>query len=40
MWRGFGGGTYRVAIVFKIPWILEGAPSLNLNFGPVAFNAG
>ncbi len=37
MWRAFGGGTARVAIVIKIPWIMESGNPLNLVFSPIAY---
>jgi hypothetical protein len=37
MWRAFGGNTARVAIVFGVPWLAEGAEHLNIIFSPVAY---
>jgi hypothetical protein len=37
MWRAFGGSSARVAIVFRVPWNLQGARDLNLLFSPVAY---
>ena len=37
MWRAFGGNTARVAIVFKVRILPEGANPLNLIFSPVAY---
>jgi hypothetical protein len=38
MWRAFGSGIARVALVFKIPWITPGSESLKLLFSPVAYH--
>jgi hypothetical protein len=37
MWRAFGGGGGRVAIVLKIPGYSGAARNLNLLFSPVAY---
>jgi hypothetical protein len=37
MWRAFGGGTTRVAIVIKVPWFSGAALALNLIFSPVSY---
>ena len=37
MWRAFGGNTARVAIVFAVPPISEGADAMLLRFSPVAY---
>jgi hypothetical protein len=37
MWRAFGGGTARVALIFKVPRISKGSLALNLLFSPVAY---
>jgi hypothetical protein len=37
MWRAFGGGSTRVAIVFRVPRFTSGSLALNLLFSPVAY---
>lgn len=37
MWRAFGGGSARVALVLRIPKHSEAAMALNLFFSPVAY---
>jgi hypothetical protein len=37
MWRAFGGGEPRVAIVFKVPYKALDVGVLNLFFSPVAY---
>lgn len=37
MWRGFGGNTARVAVVFSIPWFSGASAALNLSFSPVSY---
>ncbi len=37
MWRAFGGGGPRVALVFNVPRFSEGANHLKLLFSPVAY---
>jgi hypothetical protein len=37
MWRGFGGTSGRVALVFQVPVFPEVAEALNLTFSPVAY---
>jgi hypothetical protein len=39
MWRAFGGGTGRVGIVLKIPWVSQVTIPLSLLFSPVAYLA-
>ena len=37
MWRAFGTGGPRVAMVFEIPWLDSGADKLHINFNPVIY---
>lgn len=37
MWRAFGGGVARVALVLNVPWTSGATFALNLLFGPVAY---
>ncbi len=37
MWRGFGGTSGRVALVFQVPVLPDAAELLNLTFSPVAY---
>ncbi len=38
MWRGFGGGSNpRVALVFKVPWLLDPGVKLHTIVSPVAY---
>ena len=37
MWRAFGGNTARVALVFNVPWVSEGALTLKVRMNPVAY---
>jgi hypothetical protein len=37
MWRGFGGNSARVALVFRVPYATEGSLNLNLLFSPVSY---
>jgi hypothetical protein len=37
MWRAFGSGTARVAIVLAVPWESGGAEALNVTLNPVSY---
>lgn len=37
MWRGFGGNSARVGLVFSVPWRSSGAVTLNVRFSPVTY---
>ena len=37
MWRGFGGSGTRIALVFTVPNVSDGAQALNLTFSPVSY---
>ncbi len=37
MWRGFGGYSARVALVFKVPWYVPGIDQLRVFASPVAY---
>ncbi|HJT42864.1 MAG TPA: hypothetical protein VJ750_05110 [Rhizomicrobium sp.] len=39
MWRSFGAGQPRVALVFSIPWESQASLALNMTFGPVSYLA-
>ena len=37
MWRAFGSGTARVAMVVNVPWFTGAAEALNISLSPVAY---
>jgi hypothetical protein len=37
MWRAFGAGQPRVALVFSVPWESQATAALGIMFGPVAY---
>lgn len=37
MWRAFGGGSSRVALVFNIPWFTGASMAMQISLSPVAY---
>jgi len=37
MWRAFGGGQPRVAMVFSVPWFSGAAAAMGMSFNPVLY---